>query len=52
MAKNKPSGVKNRLYSKIKQNNPVPTWVIVKTRRKVRTNPKRRMWRRDRLKVK
>ncbi|MCP8304564.1 MAG: 50S ribosomal protein L39e [archaeon] len=47
----KPSGLKKRLLKKTKQNSPVPAWVIVKTGRKVRTNPKRRSWRRKRLKA-
>ncbi|MAH21300.1 MAG: 50S ribosomal protein L39e [Thaumarchaeota archaeon] len=47
-----PGGVKKRLMSKNRQNSPVPTWVTVRTKRKVRTNPKRRMWRRKKLKVK
>ena len=51
MGSRKPSGVKKRLVKNIKKNSPVPTWVIIKTKRKVRTNPKRRMWRRTKLKV-
>ncbi|MCP8323744.1 MAG: 50S ribosomal protein L39e [Candidatus Methylarchaceae archaeon HK02M2] len=47
----KPSALKRRLMKKTKQNSPVPTWVVVKTGRKVRTNPKRRSWRRKRLKA-
>jgi large subunit ribosomal protein L39e len=47
----KPSGLKKRLVKKTKQNSPVPAWVIIRTKRKVRTNPKRRVWRRKRLKV-
>jgi large subunit ribosomal protein L39e len=48
----KTSGVKTRLMKRTKQNIPVPTWVILRTNRRVRTHPKRRMWRRTKLKVK
>ena len=48
----KTSGVKKRYDKKRGQNKPVPTWVIVKTRRNVRTHSKRRMWRRNKLDVK
>ena len=51
MSRNKPSGLKIRLISKLKENSAVPTWVIVKTKRKVRTHPQRRNWRRSKLKV-
>lgn len=47
----KPSGLKKRLIKKMRQNSPVPAWVIIRTKRRVRTNPKRRMWRRKKLKV-
>jgi large subunit ribosomal protein L39e len=29
----------------------VPTWVVIRTNRKVRTNPKRRLWRRSDVNV-
>ncbi|HEY4673182.1 MAG: 50S ribosomal protein L39e [Thaumarchaeota archaeon] len=48
----KTSGVKIRLEKQRKQNSSVPTWVIVRTNRQVRTHPKRRAWRRTKLKVK
>ncbi|MCZ6647957.1 MAG: 50S ribosomal protein L39e [Thaumarchaeota archaeon] len=51
MSKNS-SGVKGRLMKKRTQNYAVPTWVIVRTRRAVRTHAKRRFWRRSKLKVK
>jgi len=51
LSRNKPSGLKIRLISKLKENSAVPTWVIVKTKRKVRTHPQRRHWRRSKLKV-
>ncbi len=42
---------KNRLMKKIKQNSAVPAWVIVRTNRKVRRNPKQRQWRRSDVEV-
>ncbi|ABK77570.1 ribosomal protein L39 [Cenarchaeum symbiosum A] len=45
MGSRKPSGRKIRLQKKTKQAAPVPAWIILKTRRGVRTNPKRRAWR-------
>lgn len=46
MAARKPGPRKTRLMKKIKQASPVPAWIIVRTKRTVRTNPKRRAWRR------
>ncbi len=51
MASRKPSGRKNRLMKKMKQNSSVPAWVIVRTNRKVRRNPKQRQWRRSDVEV-
>lgn len=45
MSARKPSSRKIRLVKKTRQTSPVPTWVILKTKRRVRTNPKRRAWR-------
>lgn len=45
MSTRKTSSRKIRLIKKTKQASPVPTWVILKTKRSVRTNPKRRAWR-------
>jgi len=45
MAARKRSGRKIRLLKKIKETSPVPAWVILRTKRSVRTNPKRRAWR-------
>ena len=45
MAARKSTGRKIRLLKKTKQASSVPSWVILKTRRTVRTNPKRRAWR-------
>lgn len=51
MAHNKPLAKKLRLARALKENSPVPVWVIVKTRGRVRTHPKRRHWRRVSLKL-
>ncbi len=45
MSARKTSSRKIRLIKKTRQTSPVPTWVILKTKRSVRTNPKRRAWR-------
>ncbi|WP_456474826.1 50S ribosomal protein L39e [Candidatus Pyrohabitans sp.] len=42
---------KLRLAKAMKQNRPVPVWVVAKTMGRVRTHPKRRFWRRSTLKV-
>ena len=51
MAARKSTPRKIRLMSKMKQNSAVPAWIIVKTKRRVRTNPKRRAWRRTDVRV-
>lgn len=51
MARNKPFAKKRRLAKGKRQAKPVPTWVIAKTRGRVRTSPKKRHWRRSKLKV-
>jgi len=51
MSRNKELGRKNRLMNRIKANRRVPGWVMMKTDRKVTTNPKRRSWRRSNLKL-
>lgn len=51
MARNKPLARKLRLARAFKSNRPVPVWVIIKTLRKFTFNPKRRHWRRTKLKV-
>jgi large subunit ribosomal protein L39e len=45
MATRKTSARKIRLIKKTKQTSAVPAWVILKTKRAVRTNPKKRAWR-------
>jgi len=51
MARNKPTAKKRRLAKAGKQRKPVPTWVMAKTAGKVRTHPKRRHWRRTKIKA-
>lgn len=51
MARNKPPAKKRRLARAKRQAKPVPTWVIAKTMGHVRTSPKKRHWRRSKLKV-
>ena len=51
MAARKNTSRKIRLLRKVKQNRPVPAWVIIRTHRQVRTNPKRRSWRRSDVNV-
>jgi len=49
MARVKDTSKKNRLLKAGKRARSVPTWVIVRTNRHVRTNPKRRRWRQRKL---
>jgi large subunit ribosomal protein L39e len=49
MTKVKDAAKKNRLQKATRQAKSVPTWVIVRTNRHVRTNPKRRNWRQRKL---
>jgi len=52
MARVKPPAKKRRLAKATKQIKPVPTWVIVRSGGKVRTNPKRRRnWRTRKIKA-
>ncbi|NIV43742.1 MAG: 50S ribosomal protein L39e [Candidatus Bathyarchaeota archaeon] len=51
MTRNKPTAKKRRLAKKGKEAKAVPTWVIAKTSGHVRTNPKRRQWRRTKTKA-
>ncbi len=52
MARVKDKSKKNRLIKAGKQARSVPTWVIVRTDRNVRSNPKHRSWRQRKLKLK
>lgn len=49
MAKVRDSAKKARHTKATRQAKGVPTWVIVKTNRHVRTNPKKRNWRQRKL---
>ena len=51
MAKRKPLAKKLRLQKKVKQNRRVPAWVMQRTNRAFLRHPKRRNWRRTKLKV-
>jgi large subunit ribosomal protein L39e len=50
LARNKHVATKKRLMAKVKENSRVPAWVMMKTNRRVTTNPKRRTWKRNKLK--
>ena len=47
----RPFGKKIRMAKRLKQNRPIPTWVVIKTGRKVRSTPKQRRWRNGKVKV-
>ncbi len=51
LAARKNTSRKKRLIKRTRQNRPVPAWVIIRTHRHVRTNPKRRLWRRTDVNV-
>jgi len=51
MARHKPSAKKLRLAKAGKESKPVPTWVVARTMYKVRTSPKRRHWRRVKIRA-
>lgn len=51
MAHFKPLARKLRLARALKANRPIPVWVVVRTKRRIRVNPLRRHWRRSKLKV-
>ncbi|HDM24006.1 50S ribosomal protein L39e [archaeon] len=50
MARNKPAAYKKRLGKCVKQNQPLPVWIRMKTKMKVRENPARKHWRSSKLK--
>ncbi len=52
MARVKDKSLKNRLAKAGKRARSVPTWVIVRTNRHVRVNPKKRRWRQRKLGLK
>lgn len=51
MARNKHLARKLRLAAAYKENKPIPVWVSIKTRLKVRRGFRLRHWRRSKLKV-
>lgn len=51
MARHKPANRKMHLVRAGKESKPVPAWVVAKTRGHVRTNSKRRSWRRRKLQI-
>jgi large subunit ribosomal protein L39e len=51
MTRNKPTAKKRRLARAGKRKKAVPTWVISKTAGKFRTHPKRRQWRRSKIRA-
>jgi len=50
VARHKPAAKKRRMIKAGRVNKPVPAWVIVRTLRRVRTNPRRGHWRRNKMK--
>src|SRR5439155_8647059 len=51
VAKNKPYAKKLRLLRAVKSNRRVPAWVIQRTKRRFTRHPKKRSWRRNKLKA-
>lgn len=51
MARNKPPAKKARLLAAEKSNRRVPAWVMQRTNRNFTRHPKRRSWRRQKLKA-
>ena len=49
LSSHKTSGEKKRYIKRLNQNSGAPTWVVVKTNRKVSRNPKQRNWRSRKL---
>jgi len=47
----KPAAKKRRLVKANSRSRPVPIWIFVKSGRKVRSSPKRRNWRRSKLRA-
>ena len=50
MSSKKPLAKKLRLMKAEKSNRRVPAWIMIRTNRKFTAHPKRRNWRRNRLK--
>ncbi len=51
MARVKDKSKKNRLTKAERQRKSPPTWVVVKTNRKMRSTPQQRNWRQRKLKL-
>jgi len=51
MSRHKPHARKLRLLAALKSNRRVPAWVMQRTNRNFLRHPKRRHWRRTKLKV-
>jgi ribosomal protein L39E len=51
MGRNKTSGVKKRIHKKIRQSLSIPTWVMMRTNRRVRRSAKKRSWKTGKTKV-
>ena len=51
LTKNKPAAKKRRLVKANRRSQAVPIWIFVKSGRKVRSSPKRRNWRRSKLRA-
>jgi len=51
VARYKPTAKKRRLIKAGKKSKPVPAWVVVRTLRRVRSNPRRRHWRRTKIRA-
>ncbi len=51
MSRKKPFAKKMRMAKRMNQNRPVPTWVMMKTNRQVRSSPKQRRWRMTKMHV-
>ncbi|RMG34206.1 MAG: 50S ribosomal protein L39e [Methanobacteriota archaeon] len=50
MARNKIYSRKKRYAKELKSNQPVPTWVVMRTKRQVRDRPGKRHWRSSKIK--
>jgi large subunit ribosomal protein L39e len=51
LTRNKPTAKKRRLAKAGKEKKAVPTWVIGRTSGKFRAHPKRRQWRRSKIRA-
>ncbi|MHA1687678.1 MAG: 50S ribosomal protein L39e [Candidatus Heimdallarchaeaceae archaeon] len=50
MARNRSLSRKVRYAREMEKSAAVPSWIVIRTNRKVRTHPKRRKWRSSRIK--